>query len=194
MADRTSRLQSKVGTQIVMTDDHCRLLILQGVGLVLFGALAAALSDATPLAPSALVGWLLLITGLFRLASGLGAEIASGHWSSMLLASVMIAYGASLVFYPRVTGFALTLTLGAYLIAHAAASLVLAASLRQQTGRWIAVLVGAMVDLALAARILAERPSAPWIPCLYLGLNLAFAGLALMFVAFGKTQPTATRK
>jgi uncharacterized membrane protein HdeD (DUF308 family) len=192
MADRTSRLQSKVGTPIAMTDDACRLLILQGVGLVLFGALAAALSNATPLAPSALVGWLLLITGLFRLACGLGADVASGHWSSMLLSSLMIAFGASLVFYPRVTGFALTVTLGAYLVAHAAASLVLAASLRRQTGRWIAVLVGGIVDLALAARILAEWPSAPSIPCLYLGLNLGFAGLALMFVAFGKNQHNAT--
>jgi hypothetical protein len=38
----------------------------------------------------------------------------------MLLASLTIAYGASLAFYPRVTGFALTMPLGASLLAHAA--------------------------------------------------------------------------
>jgi uncharacterized membrane protein HdeD (DUF308 family) len=167
-----------------MTDDHCRLLVLQGAGLLLFGLAAAALSDATPLEPSALVGWLLLMSGLFRLASGFGAEIASGHWSSMLLSAFVILYGAALAFYPRVTTFELTVVLAAYFVAHALAAFALAASLRHQTGRWIAILAGSVLDVALAALILAPS-TYPWVFCVCLSLNLTFAGLALMFVAFG---------
>ncbi len=186
MADRLPRLQRKADAQVVMTDDHWRLLVLQGAGLVLFGLGAAVLSNAAPLAPSALVGWLLLMSGLFRLASGFGAEIASGHWSSMLLSTLVILYGAVLAFYPRVTTLELTIALAAYFIAHALASFALASSLRHETRRWIAILAGTVVDVGLAALILAQWPGThPWVFCLCLGLNLAFAGLALMFVALG---------
>jgi uncharacterized membrane protein HdeD (DUF308 family) len=186
MAERTPRLQGRLDAEIAVTDESWRLLLLQGAGLVLFGVAAAILSKAMPLAPSALVGWLLLMTGLFRLASGFGADIASGHWSSMLLSAFVILYGASLAFYPRVTAFELTLALAIYLIVHALATLVLAASLRRETGRWLAILMGSIVDLVLAAAILAEEPRTyPWVFTLLLGLNLAYAGLALMFAAFG---------
>ncbi len=186
MAQHASRLHRKADAQVVMTDDHWKLLVLQGAGLLLFGIGAALLCDATPLTPSSLVGWLLLMSGLFRLASGFGAEIGSGHWSSMLLSAVVILYGAGLAFYPRVTTFELTLALAAYLMAHALAGLVLAASLRHETGRWLVILAGSGVDVVLAAAILAQQPEIhPWVFCLFLGFNLAFAGAALMFVAFG---------
>jgi uncharacterized membrane protein HdeD (DUF308 family) len=169
-----------------MSDDHWKLLILQGAGLVLFGVSAAILANATPLAPSALMGWLLLMSGLFRLASGFGSEIASGYWSSMLLSAVVVLYGAALAFYPRVTTFELTATLAVYLVAHALASSALAISLRYETRRWTAILAGAILDLVLAALILAQQPNTyPWVFCLILGLNLTVAGSALMFVAFG---------
>jgi len=195
MAERTPRLQRKLDAQVAATDDDWRLLILQGAGLVLFGIGAAILSNATPLAPSALVGWLLLMTGLFRLASGFGAEIASGHWSSMLLSAFVILYGAALAFYPRVTTFELTLALAIYLIVHALATLVLAASLRRETGRWMAILIGSIVDLVLAAAVLAEEPTTyPWVFTLLLGFNLACAGSVLVFVAVGMKNQLHDRK
>jgi uncharacterized membrane protein HdeD (DUF308 family) len=195
MTERNPRLHRRVDAQVVATDDHWRLLVLQGAGLVLFGIGAAVLSNATPLAPNALVGWLLLMTGLFRLAFGFGAEIGSGHRSSMLLSVFVILYGTALAFYPRVTTFELTLALAIYLIVHALATLVLADSLRGQTGRWMAILIGSIVDLVLAAATLAEEPRTyPWVFTLLLGFNLAFAGSMLMFVAFGMKNQLHDRK
>ena len=87
MANCLPGFQRQADVRVVMSDEHWKLLILQGAGLVLFGVSAAILANATPLAPSALIGWLLLMSGLFRLASGFGSEIASGYWSSMLLSN-----------------------------------------------------------------------------------------------------------
>jgi len=186
MANRIPGLHRRPDTHVISSDDHWKLLILQGAGLVLFGASAAILANTTPLAPSALVGWLLLMSGLFRLACGFGSEIASGDSSSMLLPALLVLYGAALAFYPSVTIFELALALAVYLVAHALGSVALAISLRDETRRWIAILAGTMVDLVLAALILARQPTAyPWVFCLFLGLNLTVAGLALMFVAFG---------
>ena len=186
MADLMRSFHKRADAQIVMSDDHWRLLVLQGGGLVLFGITAAALPNITALAPGALIGWLLLMSGLFRLASGFGTEIGPGHWSSMLLSALMIPTGAVLAFYPMASTFEVSVALAAYLTLHAIASLILGASLRDETTRWLAILGGSLFDLVLAALTLAEWPStASWVFGLYLGLNLAVAGLALMFAAFG---------
>ena len=186
MADFMPRFERKSGAQIAMTDDHWRLLVLQGAGLVLFGIIAAVLPTLTSLAIGALVGWLLFMSGLFRLASGFSVQIGPGHWSSMLLSALMIQFGAVLVLYPMAGAFELTIALAGYLVVHAIASFILAASLRNGTSRWFAILAASFVDLVLPTLVFAEWPStAPWVFGLYLGLNLAVAGLALTFVAHG---------
>ncbi len=186
MADLMRSLHRRADAQVIMSDDHWRLFVLQGGGLILFGIAAAALPNITSLAPGALVGWLLLMSGLFRLACGFGTQIGPGHWSSMLLSALMIPAGAVLAFYPTTSTFEVTIALAAYLTLHAIASLILAASLRDETSRWLAILGGSLFDLLLAALTLADWPStANWVFGFYLGLNLAVAGLALLFAAFG---------
>ena len=186
MADRIPGIHRHADAQVVISEDHWKLLVLQGAGLVLFGVSAAILANATPLAPAALVGWLLLMSGLFRMACGFGSEIASGYWSSTVMSAVVVLCGAALAFYPRVTTFELTLALAVYLVADALATFALAISLRYETRRWIAIVAGGIVDVVFAALILAQQLNTyPWVFCIFLGLNLTVIGLLLMFVAFG---------
>lgn len=186
MADLTRSDRRKLNAQIAVTEDHWKLLLLQGAGLFVIGITAAILPNVTTLAIGALTGWLLLISGLFRLASGFGADIGPGHWSSMLLSALMVVLGTVLAFYSRESDFELIVALAGYLAIHAIASLILASSLREEASTWLALIVGAMVDVLFATLILAHWPStSPWVFGLYLGVNLAVAGLALMFVALG---------
>jgi uncharacterized membrane protein HdeD (DUF308 family) len=166
-----------------MTDAHWRLLIVQGGGLIVFGIITAVLENATSLTVPAVVGWVLLISGLFRLASGLGADIASGHWSSMLLSALVIPLGAALVFYFRAGEVELKMALALYLILHAAASGILAASLQRYTRRNFVIFCGAFFDFVLAALLLTEWPNrALTEACAFLAFNLTYSGLALVLV------------
>lgn len=173
MRDLARGVHRKADAQIAMTDDHWKLFFLQGVGLVLFGIAAPVLPNVTSLAVEALAGWLLLMGGLFRLASGFSTQIGPGHWSSFLLSALMVTCGAVLAFYPMARVVDLRMVLAAYLAVHAVAGICLAASLREETRWWIAIPAGSLVDLLLAALLLAEWPStARWVFGLYLGLNL----------------------
>jgi uncharacterized membrane protein HdeD (DUF308 family) len=186
MADLTRKYQRKLNAQIAMTEDDWKLFLLQGAGLILLGLTAAILANVTALVIGAQVGWLLLISGLFRLGSGFGADIGPGHWSSMLLSALMILLGAVLAFYSKESVFELSVALAAYFAIHAIASLILASSLREETGTWLALIVGALVDVLFATLTFAQWPSrAPWVFGLYLGVDLAVAGLVLTFVALG---------
>jgi uncharacterized membrane protein HdeD (DUF308 family) len=184
MADHTRSYQRKLNAQIAMTEDQWKLFLLQGAGLVLLGLTAAVLADIAALGIGALVGWMLFISGLFRLGSGFGADIGPGHWSSMLLSALMVLLGAVLAFYSKESEFGLRVALAGYLAIHAVANLMLASSLRKEAGTWSAVVGGALTDVLLATFVLAQWPSqAPWVLGLYLAVNLAVAGLALTFVA-----------
>lgn len=186
MADLTRTYRHKLSAHTAMSQDHWKLFLLQGAGLILLGTATAILPNVTVLAIGALIGWLLLISGLFRLASGFGTKVGPGHWSSMLLSALMTLLGAGLAFYSKENDFELRIVLAGYLAVHAIASLILASSLRKETGTWLVVIVGAIVDALLATLTLAQWPSTSgWVLGLYLGVNLAIAGLALTFVALG---------
>jgi uncharacterized membrane protein HdeD (DUF308 family) len=186
MPDLTRTYRRKLSAHIAASDDHWKLFLLQGAGLILLGTAAAILPKFTTLAVGVLIGWLLIISGLFRLASGFGSVVGPGHWSSMLLAALMVLIGAVLALYSKESSFELRVVLAGYLAIHAIASLKLASSLRKGAGAWLAIIVGALVDALLAALSLSEWPStSDWVLSLYLAVNLVVAGLALIFVALG---------
>jgi uncharacterized membrane protein HdeD (DUF308 family) len=104
----------------------------------------------------------------------------------MLLAALMVLLGAILAFYSKESDPELRIALTGYLALHAIASLILASSLRQEASTWLAIPIGAIVDVLLATLMLAQWPSVSgWVLGLYLGVNLSVAGLALIFVALG---------
>jgi uncharacterized membrane protein HdeD (DUF308 family) len=178
--------QRRADAQIAMTDDHWRLFSLQGAGLALFGITAAVLPNVTSLEIGPLVGWPLLIAGLFRLAAGFDTRVGPGHWSSMLLSALMVPFGAATAFYPMDDAIALTLALSGYLLVHGIAGLILAMSLRDEADPWWAILLASLIDFALAVMIFAGWPStAPWVFGSFVGINLLAAGLALIVVGIG---------
>jgi uncharacterized membrane protein HdeD (DUF308 family) len=186
MPDLTPRYRRKLSAHIAAPEDLWKLFLLQGGGLIVLGLSAAIVPHITELPIGALIGWFLLIAGLFRLASGFGAEIGPGHWSSMLLSTLMVLLGATLALHSNRSDLELTRALAAYFVLHGFASMILAASSRHAGSSWLAVIIGAFVDILLAVLVVAQWPSTQgWVFGFYLGLNLTVAGLALTFVGLG---------
>jgi uncharacterized membrane protein HdeD (DUF308 family) len=186
MPDLTPRYRRKLSAHIATPEDLWKLFLLQGGGLIVLGLSAAIVPHITELPIGALIGWFLLIAGLFRLGSGFGAEIGPGHWSSMLLSTLMVLLGATLALHSNASDTELTRALAAYFALHGFASMILAASSRHAGSSWLTVIIGGFIDILLAVLVVAQWPSSQgWVFGLYLGLNLTVAGLALTFVGLG---------
>lgn len=78
------------------------------------------------------------------------------------------------------------MVLTAYFIAHGVGTLIFAFSVKGETGRWVLLILSALVDLLLAGFVLAEWPSTElWVLGLFVGVNMLLTGFAFIFAALG---------
>ena len=169
-------------------EDHRKLFVLQGVGLVVLGSTAAALPHLVALAIDVLIGWLLFIAGLFRFGAMAGAFGAPGYWSSMLLAAGMIVFGTVLALFPTPGMPTLVTVLIAYLGVDGWAQVAFTRSLRSITRNWLACPIAALIDFLLILLVFFGWPArSGGVLGLYLGINFFFGGLALIFTASGRS-------
>jgi uncharacterized membrane protein HdeD (DUF308 family) len=173
--------------------DNWGVFLVQGILLVIGGAAAILLPQVATVAFSIFLGWLLLIVGAVHFVSLLTSRQMPGFWGSLLLSALMVILGGLLIFRPLQGVISLTIALVAYFIIHGFATLYLAFSLRMDTSRWVWLLLGVVLDFLLAGLVIAGWPNtAGWILGLYVGINMLFAGFALIFAALGARPETET--
>ncbi len=178
-----------VGAMRRSLKDHWQMFVVQGIILVILGALAIIWPVIASVATAAFVGWLLFFAGVFRTVSLFRSPHAPGYWSSLLLAILTAILGLVIALFPLQGAVTLTMLLTAYFIVHGIASFIFAFSIKDDTGRWVLMLLGGIIDLALAGLVIAGWPStAVWILGLYVGINLLFTGFALIFSALGARE------
>jgi uncharacterized membrane protein HdeD (DUF308 family) len=169
--------------------EHWKLFVIQGVLLVILGALAVAAPVIASVAFAAFIGWLLFFAGVFRAVSLFRAPHAPGYWSSLLLSILTAILGLIIALFPLQGAITLTMVLTAYFIVHGISSFALAFSIKGDTGRWVLLFLGGIIDLALAALVIAGWPTTSFfILGLYVGINLLFTGFALIFAALGARE------
>jgi uncharacterized membrane protein HdeD (DUF308 family) len=135
------------------------------------------------------VGWLLFFAGTFRAISLFRAPHAPGFWSTLLLSILMAILGLIIALFPLQGAMTLTMVLTAYFIVHGISSFALAFAIKGHTGRWVLLLFGGIIDLALAALVIAGWPNTSvFILGLYVGINLLFTGFALISAALGARE------
>jgi uncharacterized membrane protein HdeD (DUF308 family) len=164
--------------------DHWRMFLIQGVLLAILGVLAIAVPVLASVAVAAFVGWLLFFAGTMRAISLFGAAHAPGYWSSLLLSILTAILGLVIAIFPLPGAISLAMLLTAYFIVHGISSFALAFAIRGHTGRWVLLLLGGVIDLALAGLVIAGWPgSSVFILGVYVGINLLFTGIALTSAA-----------
>lgn len=166
--------------------EHWQLFVVQGVILVILGALAVAVPQIASVAVAAFIGWLLFFAGGLRALSLIRSPHAPGYWSSLLLAILTAILGLVLALFPIQGAVTLTILLVAYFIVHGIASFIFAFSVKQDTSRWVLIVLSGIIDLILAGLVIAGWPStAIWVLGLYVGINMLFTGFAFIFAALG---------
>lgn len=157
--------------------------MIYGALLIVLGVLAIAMPNMATLAVELMVGWLLVIGGVFGLIASLsGGQSTPGFWWNLLIAVLYLVAGIALLWHPVAGAVTLTLILTAYLIAGGITKAVMSVNLRNLIPKaWTWMLLSGIVDIVLAVLILSGWPgSAGWVIGLLVGINLLMTGIALV--------------
>ena len=176
--------------------DHWVMFLIQGLVMVLLGLFAIAAPMIATLAVDFYAGWLFLISGIVGVVTLLKQRNIPDFWWTMIAAALAVIAGILLILRPAAGALTLTLLLTGFFIAEGIALVV--ASLRFRgvvANSWVWMLFSGIVDLVLAAIIIAGLPgTAAWTLGLLVGINLLMGGLALVMTAIacrGVTAPAA---
>jgi uncharacterized membrane protein HdeD (DUF308 family) len=164
---------------------HWRILLAEGIVLLVLGLVAVALPPLATIAFESIVGWLLLVSGVVGLVSTFTMRRAPGFWWSLLSALAGITAGFVLLRWPLSGMFSLTVILTVFLLAEGIVSMMFAIDHRPHISpRWNLMFVSGLVDIVLAGIIFLGLPAtAAWAIGLLLGINLVMGGLALIAMA-----------
>ena len=188
MNQTSGRMSRAVASAI---HEHWVLFLIEGIVLLILGIVAILVPLIATLAFTILIGWLFLISGIVGLVATFWARNAPGFWWSLISAVIGILAGLALLTSPVVGALSLTLVLVAFFIIEGIASIMYAVDHRRQlTGSWFWMLLSGVIDLILAAIILAGLPgTAVWALGLLVGINMLFGGAALIAMALAARQP-----
>jgi uncharacterized membrane protein HdeD (DUF308 family) len=165
--------------------ENWHLLLIEGVILALLGAAAIVVPQVATLAVTILLSWVFLISGIVGLITTFMMRQAPGFWWSLFSAIIAIAAGVLLLGWPVSGALALTWLLIFFFILEGVATIMYALDhKRELSGRWGLLLASGIVDLILAAILLAGFPgTAAWALGLLVGINMLFGGVALIGLA-----------
>jgi uncharacterized membrane protein HdeD (DUF308 family) len=180
--DVERRLRSTVDTSL---QAHWRMFLVEGIVLLLLGLLAIVIPPIATIAVEAIIGWLLLFSGIVGGIATFKMRQAPGFIWSLLSAILGIAAGMLLLLWPLSGAFSLTVILTVFLTIEGVMSILFALEhKRELSGRWGMMLVSGVIDLFLAGIIFAGLPgTAAWAIGLLIGINLVFGGGALIAMA-----------
>lgn len=167
------------------TRDHWKLLLVEGIILVLLGLIAIAVPPLAGLALTILFGWLFLISGVAGLVTTFMMRHAPAFWWSLLSAALGILVGGFLLAQPALGMVTLTYVLIAFFIVEGIATIMYALEhARELSRQWVWVLLSGVIDLFLAGVILVGLPGTiAWALGLVVGINMTFGGSSLIAMA-----------
>jgi uncharacterized membrane protein HdeD (DUF308 family) len=176
--------------------EHWVLFLVEGIILVVLGVLAIVVPVVATLAVAILLGWLFLISGIVGLVTTFMARQTPGFWWSLLSGVLAIVAGLVLLGWPVSGAVSLTLLLIVFFTIEGVLTIMYALEhKRELSGRWGWMLASGIVDLVLAALILAGLPgTAAWALGLLAGINMLFGGSAMIAMALQarSAEPTST--
>jgi uncharacterized membrane protein HdeD (DUF308 family) len=177
-----NNLQSNVNAAV---REHWKAFLFEGILLVILGLAAIIVPPLASLAVTIFLGWLFLISGIAGLALTFWARQMPGFWWSLISALLAIAAGFVLLTRPVQGTLTLTIVVGVYFLAEGVATIMYALEHRRELSqRWSWLLVAGLMDIIIAAIIIAGLPgSALWAIGLLVGINLLFGGATLIGVA-----------
>ena len=164
---------------------HWAAFLIEGIVLLILGVAAIMIPPFATLVVAIFLGWIFLISGVLGMITTFWMKQAPGFRWSFLSAVLAIAVGIVLIGWPASGAVSLTLVLIAFFIIEGVLSIMFAIEhKRALSGRWAWLMFNGIIDLVLAAVIVAGLPgTAAWAVGLLVGIDLVFGGMALIAMA-----------
>jgi uncharacterized membrane protein HdeD (DUF308 family) len=165
--------------------------IVLSVLMIAAGVLAICAPLIAGVAVTAIVGWLLLFSGLLHLAFAWRAGRAGTVLWEILVGIVYGAIGFYLIASPVAGLASLTLAIAMYLLLEGVLEFVLSFQLRPAPGSgWL--LVDGVITLVLAVMIWSTWPSSTvWVVGTLVGISMFFSGITRLMFSFAIRRITA---
>lgn len=153
-----------------------------GVGQLILGTFALVASGVMTIATVLLLGWLVVVGGVFEAVVAFWARQWSGFFLHLVAGVLYIVFGGLMLAHPVGSAAGFTLLIAAMLLTSGVFRIIAAASIQHPNWGW-AALDGA-VSVALGLLIWVEWPaSALWVIGTFVGIDMIFRGWA--WVMFG---------
>ena len=176
-------LRQKIAAEL---SKHWKLILFQGILMALLGIGAILLPQIATLAVNIFIGWLLVIGGIFRAITLFQSPRLPGAGWSILATLLAIIVGILLLAKPLEGILTLTMVMLAFFIIQGILSILMSLHFRKMVRSWGWTLLSGIVDLILAYLIWQGWPdTATWAIGLLVGINMLFAGMALIMAALG---------
>jgi uncharacterized membrane protein HdeD (DUF308 family) len=161
------------------------LFLVEGIIMIVFGAVAIALPPIAGLVVTILLGWLLVVSGLIGLVTTLVGRHTPGFWLSLLSAIVTVVAGGFLYTWPLGGVISLSLALAAYLLLDGALSIGMAIEHRHHlTPKWAWLLFNGFIDLVFSGVIAWWLPqSMVWALGFIVGIDMLIGGATQVAMA-----------
>ncbi len=160
------------------------LYIVQGVLLVAAGIFALLYPLFASAALAAIIGWLLIVSGVIQGIGLVGARHAPHFALQLLSVAIGILLGVLLLLDPAQAVGLLSVLLIVFLLLGGGAKIMFALTVRPESG-WGWVLAGGLASLVLAVYMIVRFPvAAGWVLGLFLGISLIAEGASIAFLAW----------
>lgn len=171
--------------------DVWRVLLVEGIVLLLLGAGALLIPVFASLAAAITLGWLFLVGGSVGLFTTLVGRHTPGFGWALVSSIVTILAGVFLLGWPLTGVVSITLVLAAYLAVDGIVSILYGVSHRRQmTRHWVWLVVNGIVDIAMSAIIVGVLSgTAYWVLGVLIGIDFIFGGAALIAIALAARHP-----
>jgi uncharacterized membrane protein HdeD (DUF308 family) len=158
--------------------------LLEGVLMIVAGLLALVYPYIASVTLVFLLGWILIISGVFQGIGLIGAGEVPHFWWQLLSVVLAIVIGVLLLRNPDAGLLVMTVLLIVYFIVEGISKVIFALNIRPFTG-WGWLLASGIVGILLGAYLWANMPiSSEWVLGVLLGIQLIVEGAALAFLAW----------
>ncbi len=162
---------------------HSLWYIIQGVLMVLAGIVALIYPLISSAAIIYVLGWLLIVTGVFQAISLIGSHNVHHFWLQLLSAALAVIVGLMFVLNPEVAVITVSLLLIVFFMVEGVSKVILAFTIRPMPN-WGWVLASGLVGILLSIFLLANPVSTLWVLGLFIGILLVVEGAALAYMAW----------
>ena len=187
MTDKMSLDQAAEVMRSAMRDvikRHSLWYLLQGGLMVLAGVVAFLFPVFSSVAVVLMLGWLLIISGIFQAISLIGATNVPHFWLQLVSVALSVVIGILFLRHPGQGLLTLTMLLIVFFMVGGMAKVIFALTIRPFPN-WGWVLASGVVGVLLALYLWSSLPiTAVWLLGILVGIQLVSEGAALGYMAW----------